>query len=91
MKITVDFENGVVMNLAPTNLFLSNLGADKIALSFKTDDITGVPIAYWNGQLATEAEIAARPKANPQAGTPATPPVPPAPPAVEPPAADPGR
>ena len=59
MKITVDYENGMQVNLKPENIqLLDNAGKNSV-LIFKTD-LAAVPIMFFPALLATPDEIKAR-------------------------------
>lgn len=97
MKITIDFENGMEVNLKPENLQLVDIKAPTgelaVAVGFKTD-VAQVPFLFFpNLQLATKEELAIRKAiADPDKQPPAQPPAPPAEPtggAVNPPAPEP--
>lgn len=67
MKITIDFENGMQVNLKPENIQLVDIktpaGELAIAVGFKTD-VAQVPFLFFPGlQLATKEELAQRPDA----------------------------
>ncbi len=64
MKVTIDFENGMQVNLKPENLQLVDIKAPTgelaVAVGFKTD-VTQVPFLFFpNLQLATKEELAIR-------------------------------
>ena len=59
MKITVDYENGMQVNLKPENIqLLDNAGKNSV-LIFKTE-LAAVPIMFFPALLATPDEIKAR-------------------------------
>lgn len=61
MKITVDFENGMVITTKPEVLQLVNNGEQVVVIT-RTADGAPVPLFSFNGQIATAEEIAARHK-----------------------------
>ena len=61
MKLTVDLENGIVVDLKPENLQLADNGGKETVLVFKTDHSV-VPVLFFPALLATKEEIEARPK-----------------------------
>ena len=59
MKISVDFENGMVLSLKPENISLvDNGGKDTVAIA-RTDN-TVIPLVFFKPLLATPAELKAR-------------------------------
>jgi hypothetical protein len=59
MKLTVDFENGMVLTLKPENISLiDNGGKDTVAIT-RTDNAV-IPLVFFNTLLATPAELKAR-------------------------------
>jgi len=59
MKISVDFENGMVLSLKPENISLvDNGGKDTVAIA-RTDN-TVIPLVFFKTLLATPAELKAR-------------------------------
>lgn len=77
MKITVEFENGMTLTAKPENLQLINT-KDLVVVAAKGAEGAPVSLFAFNGQLATEEEIAARVKVAPAAPPAAPPVVPPA-------------
>lgn len=66
MKITIDFENGMRLDVKPEHLNIADAvskeGVPTIAITFKTDT-TLVPFLFFTGQrLATKEELAATAK-----------------------------
>jgi hypothetical protein len=59
LKITIEFDNGPALVLAPESLSLTQLNAEHIAL-VGTAGTYAIPIVSFPGSLATSEEIAAR-------------------------------
>ena len=59
MKITVEFENGMSITTKPETLQMIN-SADQVIVVTRTADGAPVPLFYFNGQIATQDELAAR-------------------------------
>lgn len=59
MKITIDFDNGSTLVLAPEQLTLAQVNATQLSLAGRAGDYS-IPIASFPGSLATPEEITAR-------------------------------
>lgn len=64
MKITIDFENGMVLSVKPENLSIGDTkdanGTPHVSIAFKTDAQTVPFLFFKNVQLATKEELEAR-------------------------------
>ena len=61
MKISIDFENGMQVDLKPENIQLVDNSGRETVLVFKTDHAV-VPVMFFPLVLATKEEVEARPK-----------------------------
>jgi hypothetical protein len=59
MKISIDFENGMVLTLKPENISLIDNGGKGTVAVTRTDNAI-IPLVFFKSLLATPAELKAR-------------------------------